>query len=131
VTPSDAIRMWWLSRLSAGCQLTDLAEYQIGYDYKGVKPWKKAVAVSALHTDYLLSGPPVSRESFMILLRRSLGNVGKKRRLGWLYTDQGYRFVRPHRNFIYFRTLSYHKAAVTIGGNNASQGEKDYSSNHG
>ncbi len=100
--------------MSAGCQLTDLGEYQAGYDYRGTNAWKRAVAISALHTDYLMFGPSVGRIAFMMVLRRALGDVNKKRLCGWLRTPKGYRFVRPRRYFIYFKSLTYHKLAASL-----------------
>ena len=116
--------------------MTDLSEYQIGYDYKGTNVWKRSVAISALHTDYLMHGPPVNRITFMVVLRRALGDVDKKSRYGWLHTPRGYRFLRPRRNHIVFKSLTYHRLAASFRyaseeDKNANQNEKNDSSDNG
>ena len=121
-----AIDGWWRTRLAAGCQLTHLHNYRLGYDYRGLYTWKHAVAITALHADFLDShdGPPVSRMTFMVLLRRRLGQVTKNWLHAWLLTDAGRKFIRPRRSFIRFGDLDYHRAMMK-GALNANQHEND------
>jgi hypothetical protein len=49
------VRIWWNERIIDGCQLSFKENAVQGVTWKGEGSWKRAVALSALHADFMAS----------------------------------------------------------------------------
>ena len=115
-----AVRAWWSLRLLAKCQLTNLNDYQLHYDYRkaGTDSWLRAVATAALYSDFLVQGGhdiSTNCQRFLACLRPLLGSrVRMVYRPVRLESQQfpGRRFLRPRRSFIIFNKWQEHISIV-------------------
>jgi len=101
-----AVMNWWTERVHFGSQIPDYSLYMEGYDYRGETPWKRMIAVEALHDSFLKSAYRCD-----ITMRQFLRGLRMTAKIDLIYKSAGLKnptgsiFLRPHRTFIRFRSL--------------------------
>lgn len=108
----DRIRRWWHERLSAGCQLSCLENYQAGYDYRGNFNWADEVSCEALYQEYFVTSlSKVSKRKFLALLE-NIVKLKKGSRYVELKDGKGRMFLRHSRVFFKFESLENYRARL-------------------